>query len=75
MTTRETMMGFAVLATVLLIVGIIAFVAINRHQAQVEMNAQTEIEKTRIEQEAKIERTKERWSAVPWHREDRSESE
>lgn len=47
-------------------VGMFAHVMQERNRQQVQINAQREIERTKIEQEAKTTRTKERLKALPW---------
>jgi len=50
--------------------GIIAFVSIKRFEKEAEINAQTEVEKTKIEQEANVQRTRERMHWLPWYKDE-----
>ncbi|MHC4297992.1 MAG: hypothetical protein ACYS7Y_11865 [Planctomycetota bacterium] len=68
MSNRAFWLGVCSLVTVVLIAGTIAAVSVARYERDSEINAQTAIEQTRIEQEAKLERTRERLNWIPWYK-------
>ena len=68
MTKRQLICCLSALVVVLLISGIVGYVCIERYKYASKINAQTEIERTRIEQEAKLERTRERMNWIPWYK-------
>lgn len=65
MTKRQLFFGISILATVIIVAGIVGYVSTVRYEQQSKINAQTKIEKTRIEKEAELERTQERMKSLP----------
>lgn len=45
-------------------------VAVEKHRIDAEINRQTQIERTKIEQNTKLQRTKEHLKYVPWSRDE-----
>ncbi len=68
MTNKQFVLAVFALLVVVGIAAIIGTVAINRHNTDAKIKADAAIEQTRIEQEAKLERTRERMNAVPWYK-------
>lgn len=58
----------AAVVGVVLIAGMIAGVSTYRYETDAKINAQSQVEKTKIEQEAESQRTKERMNAIPWYK-------
>jgi len=52
---------------IMVVGGFMAYVSIEKYRAEVEINAQTEIERTRIEEAERTERAKEHLKWVPWN--------
>lgn len=53
--------------TVVILGSILAYTSIQKYEKEVQINAQTEIEKTKIEEAAKVERTKTHLKWLPWN--------
>ena len=68
MTNRQFALGLSIVGCVLLIAAIMASVSVARYRKEIEINAQMAVEKTRLEQDAKLARTKERMNIVPWYK-------
>lgn len=69
MTKRQLIFGALVLCTVIVIAGLITFTSISGQDKDMEINAQTEVERIKLEEAAKLQRTKERMKLVPWYKE------
>lgn len=48
-------------------IGSCTYVQLKRQEKEIEMNAQTEVERIKIEQENEVKRTKERMKWIPWY--------
>lgn len=68
MTNRQLTFGLAAIFAAIIVAGIIAYVSVVRYQSAIKVNAQTEIERTRIQEDAKLERTRERMNVIPWYK-------
>lgn len=67
MTRRQTI-AFTLFCGTLICIGcILAYTSIEKYRAEVEINAQTEIEKTRIQEQARSERAKTHLDWFPWN--------
>lgn len=71
MTRRQLTFGGMILLTIVITVFAVGYVSIQKYRASVEINAQTEIEKTKIEEKTKLERTRERMNIFPWYKNDK----
>lgn len=67
MTNKQLIFGGMALASAITVAGIAAYVSTVRYERDAEINKQTEIEKTRIKEEIKLKRTKERMQMIPWY--------
>lgn len=56
--------------TIVIVAGIAGYVAIQNHKIDAEINAQTVIEQTEIEEKAATQRTRERMHWLPWYGDD-----
>ena len=54
---------------------IMSWQSVREHEIDAEINAQTEIEKTAIEEKAATQRTRERMHWNPWYSDDKNESD
>lgn len=86
MTKRQLTAVSLALVTTIAIAGIVAWTSVKSYQKDTEINAaiaieQAEIERdadiaqTKIEQEAKLNRTRERMNLVPWYKGGENKSE
>ena len=68
MTQRQFYISTFVLATITIISCIVAWTYNKSYETQARINAQTEVEKTIIEQDKKTERAKEYMNMFPWYK-------
>jgi len=68
MTKRQLIACVFALITVVSLAGIWSWTAQQRYDKEAEINAQTEIERIKIEAERDLKRTKERMNWVPWYK-------
>ena len=68
MTRRQLVFGLSSLGVAVVLIACVAVVSVIRYQRQAEINAQTQIERTRLEQAGKLERTRKRMNAIPWYK-------
>ena len=66
--TKRQLIATTIIAISIVVLSIIFTVAsIRNHQIDAEINAQSEIDATKIKEAAKLERTRERMNWVPWY--------
>jgi hypothetical protein len=67
MSNREAIITSLVCLTVITLGVIIAYTSITKYRAEVEINAQTEIEKTRIQEHERSQRADTHLDWFPWN--------
>jgi len=67
MSRREIIFATLVCITVITLGGIFAYTSIAKYRAEVEINAQTEIEKTRIQEVERSHRANTHLDWFPWN--------
>lgn len=61
------------LVCVCFVAGVIAWTSVQRYEKETEINAQVEVEKTKIEEENRLEVTRERMKWIPWFSSEKDE--
>lgn len=65
---KELVAYIAAIVAVVTVALIIGNTALKMHKIDAEINAQTEVERTQIEEEQHTNRTKERLNWIPWYK-------
>ena len=65
---RQFMFAVLALGTVVLVVGILAGVSVFRYRIDSEINQQTVVERTQLQEQRKLEQTREHLKWLPWYK-------
>jgi len=68
MNTKYLVLGISVCIVGAFAIGVTGYVEMKKFEKESEINAQTVIEQTKIQQDAEVQRTKERMNLVPWYK-------
>ncbi len=73
--TREIIQWIVIGFFIVCGIGVVGYFSLRAKEIDAKINAQTEVEKTEIQQKAAIQRTRERMHWIPWYSDQKNEAD